>query len=105
MTQAAKALTDSVIEQRLDELNAQAVRPWRIQDRRLQKTFEFTDFSTAFAFMTQVALAAEHMNHHPEWRNVYRIVEVALTTHDAEGITALDFELAATMERAAGPRL
>ena len=105
MTQAAKSLTDSAIAQRLDDLNAQAARPWRTQDRRLEKTFQFTDFTTAFAFMTHVALAAERMNHHPEWRNVYRTVEVALTTHDAEGITALDFELAAIMERAADQRL
>ena len=105
MAQVAKRLTDSVIEQRLDDLNTQAPRPWRIQDRRLEKTFQFTDFTTAFAFMTQVALAAERMNHHPEWRNVYRTVEIALTTHDAGGLTALDFELAVVMERAADQRL
>jgi 4a-hydroxytetrahydrobiopterin dehydratase len=101
----AQSLTDSVVEQHLDDLNALAAQPWEVQGLRLKKTFEFPDFSSAFAFMTQVALAAERMNHHPEWRNVYRTVEVALTTHDAEGITALDFELATIMERAADQRL
>ena len=66
------------------------------------KTFEFADFVAAFGFMTRVALVAERMNHHPEWFNVYRRVEVKLTTHDAGGITELDFELARVMEAAAG---
>ena len=63
----------------------------------LQKDFTFTDFSTAFAFMTRVALKAEQMNHHPEWFNVYNRVTVTLSTHDAGGITDLDFKLAEFM--------
>ena len=61
------------------------------------KTFIFKDFNEAFGFMTRAALAAEKMDHHPEWRNVYKTVEVVLSTHDAGGVTALDVELANTM--------
>src|SRR4249920_2492546 len=63
----------------------------------IAKTFEFRNFSQAFGWMTRVALAAEKMDHHPEWRNVYRTVEVVLSTHDAGGVTALDIELAKSM--------
>ncbi|RWK59374.1 4a-hydroxytetrahydrobiopterin dehydratase [Mesorhizobium sp.] len=62
-------------------------------------TFTFRNFSEAFAFMTRVALAAERMDHHPDWSNVYKTVNVTLNTHDAGGLTALDFELAKTMDR------
>ena len=61
------------------------------------KTFTFKDFNEAFGFMTRAALVAEKMDHHPEWRNVYRTVEVVLSTHDAGGVTALDVELARSM--------
>jgi 4a-hydroxytetrahydrobiopterin dehydratase len=66
------------------------------------KSFKFKDFKAAFAFMTQAALKAEQMDHHPEWFNVYNRVDVTLTTHDAQGITALDVELARFMDAAAG---
>ena len=61
------------------------------------RTFTFKDFSEAFGFMSRVALAAEKHDHHPEWRNVYKTVEVVLSTHDAGGVTRLDFELAKAM--------
>src|SRR6187402_2494686 len=61
------------------------------------KTFVFKDFNEAFGFMTRAALVAEKMDHHPEWRNVYKTVEVALSTHDAGGVTRLDIELAKAM--------
>ena len=61
------------------------------------KTFIFKDFNEAFGFMSRVALVAEKMDHHPEWRNVYKTVEVVLSTHDAGGVTALDIELAKAM--------
>lgn len=64
----------------------------------LQKTFKFADFNHAFGFMTRAALIAEQMNHHPEWFNVYNRVDVTLSTHDAGGITALDFKLAQKMD-------
>ncbi|PDT89452.1 4a-hydroxytetrahydrobiopterin dehydratase [Bradyrhizobium sp. Y36] len=66
------------------------------------KTFIFKDFNEAFGFMSRVALAAEKMDHHPEWRNVYKTVEVVLSTHDAGGVTALDVALAKTMNAIAG---
>jgi len=67
----------------------------------IRKSFRFTDFNRAFAFMTRAALAAERMDHHPEWFNVYNRVDVALSTHDAGGVTRRDIELAAFMDRAA----
>ena len=74
------------------ELNK--VAGWVIQDAKLHKEFQFSSFIEAFGFMTQLALVAESMNHHPEWFNVYNRVVIDLTTHDAGGISNLDFELA-----------
>jgi 4a-hydroxytetrahydrobiopterin dehydratase len=68
----------------------------------IAKTFRFTNFSEAFAFMTRVAMKAEQMDHHPEWSNVYNRVEIVLTTHDANGLTARDVALAEAMEKFAG---
>ena len=68
----------------------------------IAKTFRFADFAAAFAWMTRCAAVAESMNHHPDWRNVYNRVEVVLTTHSAKGLTDLDLELAAAMNRLAG---
>ena len=65
----------------------------------ISRTFTFRNFSEAFAFMTRSALAAEKMDHHPDWSNVYKTVNVTLNTHDAGGLTALDFELAKKMNR------
>ena len=63
----------------------------------LQATFVFENFIEAFGWMSRVALVAEKMDHHPDWKNVYRTVEVNLNTHDAGGVTALDVELARVM--------
>jgi 4a-hydroxytetrahydrobiopterin dehydratase len=63
----------------------------------IARTFTFKDFSEAFGFMSRAALVAEKHDHHPEWRNVYKTVEVVLATHDAGGVTKLDVELAKTM--------
>lgn len=65
----------------------------------IHRTFTFGNFSEAFAFMTRVALAAEKMDHHPDWSNVYKTVDVTLNTHDAGGVTALDIDLAKKMNR------
>jgi 4a-hydroxytetrahydrobiopterin dehydratase len=65
------------------------------------KAFKFADFNTAFGFMTRVALAAEKLDHHPEWFNVYNRVEVLLATHDADGVTELDVALAKFIDAAA----
>lgn len=67
----------------------------------ISKTFVFGNFVEAFGWMSQMALRAEKLNHHPEWSNVYRTVEVTLTTHDAGGLTELDAKLAAFMDKAA----
>lgn len=67
----------------------------------IRKTFQFADFKAAFGFMAQVALKAEQMDHHPEWFNVYNKVDVLLATHDADGVTALDVELAQFMDERA----
>ena len=64
----------------------------------ITKTFQFKDFNAAFGFMARVALVAEKMDHHPEWKNVYRTVEVTLSTHDAGGVTGLDIKLAQAMD-------
>lgn len=67
----------------------------------IERTFRFKTFVEAFGFMSQAALAAEKLDHHPEWFNVYGRVEVTLTTHDAGGLTERDFSLAARMDAAA----
>ena len=76
---------------------------WREEPSRdaIIKSFVFADFVQAFGFMTKVALVAERMDHHPEWSNVYKTVNVLLTTHDAGGLTMKDIELARAMELAA----
>ena len=72
---------------------------WQETDNQLKRTFEFKDFIEAFAFMTQVALIAEKMNHHPAWFNVYNKVEILLTTHDADNtITEKDRALAKAID-------
>jgi len=68
----------------------------------IAKTFKFADFNAAFGFMTRVALAAEKLDHHPEWFNVYNRVEVLLATHDVDGVSDLDVTMAKIMDAAAG---
>ncbi len=79
---------------------------WTLDDAAgsISKTFKFANFVEAFGFMAESALAAEKLNHHPEWFNVYSRVEVKLNTHDAGGLTELDFKLAKSMEKAAARR-
>lgn len=68
---------------------------WKLakNGRSITRAFEFQDFQAAWAFMTHVALIAEKMNHHPEWKNTYNKVSITLTTHDAKGLTAKDIKL------------
>jgi 4a-hydroxytetrahydrobiopterin dehydratase len=68
----------------------------------LRKILKFRNFSEAWGFMSRAALVAEKLNHHPEWKNVYNVVDVTLTTHDCHGLSALDIELAKAMDRMAG---
>jgi 4a-hydroxytetrahydrobiopterin dehydratase len=74
---------------------------WCIEQGKLTREFQFSDFVGAFSFMTGAAIAAEKMNHHPEWFNVYNRVRVQLTTHEAGGITELDLQLAQKMSELA----
>lgn len=77
---------------------------WSVADGdrdAISRTFRFSDFNAAFGFMTRVALKADKMDHHPEWSNVYNRVEVLLTTHDADGVTDLDVQMARFMDEAA----
>ena len=79
---------------------------WELTEGRdaVSRRFVFEDFTQAWGFMSEVALIAERMNHHPEWFNVYRTVEVTLSTHDAGGLTDLDLSLAQALDRAAARR-
>lgn len=84
-----KRLNDSEVQSKLLSLPG-----WTLEAGSLQQKFRFQNFVEAFGFMTQVALIAEKMDHHPDLRNVYRDVEIKLSTHDAGGITELDLTLA-----------
>ncbi|MXV73283.1 4a-hydroxytetrahydrobiopterin dehydratase [Candidatus Poribacteria bacterium] len=86
---AAKKLSDAQIQANLEQVDG-----WTIEDGKLHKEFQFDTFITAFGFMAQLALVAESLNHHPEWFNVYNRVTIDLTTHDAGGISELDFQWA-----------
>ena len=76
---------------------------WTDVDERdaIAKTFTFKNFNEAFGWMSRVAMVAEKMDHHPEWFNVYKTVEVTLATHDAGGVTELDIKLATRMDKLA----
>lgn len=80
-----------------------ALDQWQMSEGReaISRSFKFRDFNAAFGFMTRAALIAEKMDHHPEWSNVYRTVEITLTTHDAGGLTLLDVSLARQMDEIA----
>ncbi len=86
---AAEKLTDAQIQENLAQVDG-----WTIENGKLHKEFQFDNFISAFGFMTQLALVAESLNHHPEWFNVYNRVTIDLTTHDAGGISDLDFQWA-----------
>jgi 4a-hydroxytetrahydrobiopterin dehydratase len=81
-----------------------SLKGWTLVDGRdaIHKRFVFKDFNAAFGWMARVALVAEKLDHHPEWSNVYRTVDVTLSTHDAGGLTMLDMKLAAAMDAMAG---
>lgn len=85
-------LTDDEIASRLSSLDG-----WSLEAGKLHREFRFANFVAAFGFMTRAAIEAESMNHHPEWFNVYSKVVVDLTTHEAGGISELDFRLAEIM--------
>jgi len=94
MTKSDNKLSAATIDKKLAELEQ-----WSLRSDKLYRKFVFADFVEAFGFMSRVALLAERMDHHPEWSNVYNRVEIHLTTHDAGGITARDFDLAQRISR------
>lgn len=87
-----RKLADDQVQSKLERLAG-----WSLADGKLRREFKFGSFVEAFGFMASAALEAEKMNHHPEWSNVYNRVTVELVTHDAKGITELDFRLAEKM--------
>jgi 4a-hydroxytetrahydrobiopterin dehydratase len=96
----AEKLTDAQRKELLEPLLAAG---WEMTEGRdaIRKTYVFANFVEAFGFMARAALHAEKLNHHPEWFNVYKTVEVTLSTHDAGGLTDLDVRLASRMDRLA----
>ncbi|MGO2386444.1 MAG: 4a-hydroxytetrahydrobiopterin dehydratase [Psychrobacter sp.] len=87
------SLSDKQINLQLEELAG-----WQRDGNSIVKTYHFSDFIEAISFMNQAAFHAEALEHHPEWRNLYNIVEVRLTNHDTGGISSLDIRLAKRME-------
>jgi 4a-hydroxytetrahydrobiopterin dehydratase len=88
-----KKLSSLEVEQRLKTLQG-----WSLNEGKLYKEYKFKNFVAAFAYMTKVAEVAEKMGHHPEWFNVYDTVRVHLATHEVEGVSQYDFDLANQME-------
>jgi 4a-hydroxytetrahydrobiopterin dehydratase len=91
-------LTDTQIDEALRTLDG-----WTRSGEALVREFEFSDFVTAFGWMSSIALMAQAMDHHPNWKNVYNRVSVELSTHDAGGLTDRDVRLATEMNRLAKP--
>jgi len=94
---ARKKLSDQEIQTALQELPG-----WEVKDGKLHKTYEFDSFAQAIGWMVSTAVMADKMDHHPEWRNVYKRVTVDLVTHDLGAISGFDVELAGRMETLAG---
>lgn len=94
-------LSNAEIQTKLEALNAMISDDvkWELDGDAIKKTFTFKSFIRAFGWMSQIAIWAEKLKHHPEWFNVYNKVEVRLTTHDADGLSELDFSLAEKMEK------
>lgn len=92
-----KKLTELQIRAQLKELNS-----WDYQDGSLITSFEFKDFKDAFSVMTRIAFEAERLNHHPNWFNVYNQLDISLSTHDVDGVTEKDFEMAKIIDELIG---
>lgn len=99
-------MTDKLTEEERErDLPALGASGWGADPDRdsIRKIWKFASFSEAWGFMARAALAAEKLNHHPEWSNVYNVVDVTLTTHSCDGLSALDITLARRMDALAGP--
>jgi len=97
MSAARARMSDAEVQEALRTLGE-----WRVEGGKLHREYRFADFVEAWGFMSRAALIVQGMDHHPEWFNVYNTVRVDLTTHDAGGISARDFELARALEALAG---
>ena len=97
---AAQPLTPAEVAALPAALPAWQVRP-EVRGGLIERHLQFADFRSAFGFMTQVALAAEAMNHHPEWSNVYHRVDIVLTTHEVGGLSTRDLALARVVDQLA----
>lgn len=92
-----KKLTEDEIYKKLEDL-----QDWEYKDNAINTSFEFEDFKEAFSVMVRIAFEAEAQEHHPEWFNVYNKLQIALSTHDAGGVTEKDFVLAHSIEKIVG---
>ena len=88
-----KTYSEKEINEKLDKLEG-----WEYEDSAIHTAFEFEDFKEAFSAMTRIAFEAEKMQHHPDWHNVYNTLNITLSTHDADGVTDKDFELAKVID-------
>ena len=93
-----EALSEKKVKEHLDA----KLKKWSIENNAIKREFKFKTFVEAFGFMSSVALEAEKLNHHPEWTNVYNTLEIFLSTHDADGVTDKDFELAKIIDELIG---
>lgn len=84
-----EALSEKIILEKIKDF-----QDWTYQENAIHTSIEFRDFKDAFSVMTRIAFEAEKLNHHPDWTNVYNTLQISLSTHDAEGVTNKDFELA-----------
>lgn len=90
-----KALSTEKVKEHLDK----ELKSWSVENNAIKREFKFNTFVEAFGFMASVALEAEKLDHHPDWSNSYNKVKISLTNHEAKGITQLDFDLAATIDK------
>lgn len=92
-----KKMNTHEIQEALENLSG-----WALKDDMIQKSFTFADFKEAFSIMTHIAFECEKQNHHPNWENVYNSLTIKLSTHDADGITQKDIDLAKSIEKIVG---
>ena len=92
------AIAELTDKERNDAMAALGGWTYDADAKAIRRSFRFPDFAEAFAFMTRIAIVAEKMDHHPEWFNVYGTVDIALTTHDASGLSRRDIDLATQID-------
>ncbi|CAH0728493.1 unnamed protein product, partial [Brenthis ino] len=100
-TSSKRKMADKLSQEERDSLLKPLLQSgWKVQSNRdaLEKEFQFKNFNEAFGFMTQVALLAEKMDHHPEWFNVYNKLQVTLSSHDVNGLSKRDIKMASFMD-------